>query len=102
MAIFLLVVVLLTPDITSVGQGFSHCIQADSNIGQHGSCLCKQYCCIYGNSGKTFNLKEKGRKLSIFCPSTQPKSCPGNVSSVLLVYLSSLTKTITCNYMLWF
>ena len=78
-------VVLLTPDITSLGQGSSHCM-ADSNMGQHGPCLCKQYCCIYGNSGKTFNLNEKRRKLTIFCPSTQSKSCPGNVSSLLLVY----------------
>ena len=52
MVIILLVVVLLTPDITSVGQGSSHCM-ADCNMGQCGLSLYEQYCCQIGNYGKT-------------------------------------------------
>ena len=86
MAIFLLVVVLLTPDITSVGQGYSHCM-ADCNM-RHGLSLYKQYCCQIGSNGKIVHLAGSGKKKIILCPSTQPKSCPGNVSSVVLVYHS--------------
>ena len=45
----LLLLVLLTPDIISLGQGSSHCM-TDSNIGQHRPSLYKQYCCISSNS----------------------------------------------------
>ena len=79
MVIILLVVVLLTPDITSVGQGSSHCM-ADYNMGQHGPSLYEQYCCQIGNYGKTIRLEEKGRKKIIFCPPTKPMSCPGNIN----------------------
>ena len=79
MVIILLVVVLLTPDITSVGQGSSHCM-ADCNMGQHGPSLYEQYCCQIGNYGKTMRLEEQGRKKIIFCPPTKPMSCPGNIN----------------------
>ena len=82
MAIFLLVLILLTPDITSVGQGYSHCM-ADCNMGQHGPSLYEQYCCQIGNYGKTLHLEEKRRKNIIFCPPTQPKSCPGNLNYIV-------------------
>ena len=85
MALFLLVVVVLTPGITSIGQGYSHCM-ADSTMGQHRSSLYEQYCCTYGNRGKTFNLKENEKMIYILCPLTRPKSCPGNISSATLVY----------------
>ena len=78
MTIVLLVVVLLTPDITSIGQGSSHCM-ADCNMGQHGPSLYEQYCCEISNYGKTLHLEEKRRKTKIFCPLTRPKSCPGNI-----------------------
>ena len=78
MVIILLVVVLLTPDITSVGQGSSHCM-ADCNM-RYGSSLYEQYCCQIGNYGKIVYLEEKGRKKIISCPSTRPKLCPGNIN----------------------
>ena len=74
-----LVEVLLTPDITSVGQGSSHCM-ADCNMGQCGPSLYEQYCCQIGNYGKTLHLEEKGRKKIILCPSTRPESCPSNIN----------------------
>ena len=83
MALFLLMVVVLTPAITSIGQGYSHCM-ADCNMRQHGPSLYEQYCCQIGNYGKTLHLEEKEKIL--FCPPTQPKSCPGNISSTTLVY----------------
>ena len=61
MAVFLLVVVLLTPDITSVGQGSSHCM-VDCNMEPHGPSHYKQHCCQAGNYRKTLHLKVKGRK----------------------------------------
>ena len=76
MAVFFLVVVLLTPDITIVGQGSSHCM-ADCNM-RYGPSLYEQYCCQIGNYGKTLHLEEKGRRKIIFCPPTRPKSCSGN------------------------
>ena len=79
MVIILLVVVLLTPDITSVGQGSSHCM-ADCNMGQHGPSLYEQYCCQIGYYSKTIRLEEKGRKKIIFCPPTRPRSCPSNIN----------------------
>ena len=79
MVIILLVVVLLTPDITSVGQGSSHCM-ADCNMRQHGPSLYEQYCCQIGNYGKTLHLEEKGRKKIIFCPPKRAKLCPGNLN----------------------
>ena len=79
MVIILVVVVLLTPDITSVGQGSSHCM-ADYNRGQHGPSLYEQYCCQIGNYGKTIRLEEQRRKKIIFCPLTGPISCPGNIN----------------------
>ena len=78
MALFLLVVVLLTPGTTSIGQGYYHCM-ADCNMRQHGPSLYKQHCCQIGNYGKTFCLEEKEKKKIILCPPTQPKSCPGNI-----------------------
>ena len=80
MAIFLLVVVLLTSGTTSIGQGYSH-YMVDSNMRQKRYSLYEQYCCTHGNSGKTFNLKENKKMIYILCPPTRPKSCPGNVSS---------------------
>ena len=85
MALFLLVVVVLTPGITGIGQGYYHCM-ADCNMRQHRSSLYEQYCCTYGNRGKTFNLKENEKMIYILCPPTRPKSCPGNISSATLVY----------------
>ena len=79
MIIILLVVVLLTPDVTSVGQGSSHCM-ADCNMGQHGPSLYEQYCCEIGNYGKILHLEEKGRKKIIICPSMRAKLCPGNLN----------------------
>ena len=81
-AIFLLVSTLLTPGITSVGQGSSHCM-VDCNMGQHGPSLYEQYCCQIGNYGKTLRLEEKGRKNIILCPPTRPKSCPGNLNYIV-------------------
>ena len=80
MIIVLLVVVLLTPDITSVGQGYSHCMTADCYMGQHGPLLYKQYCCLVDNYGKTLHLEENKRKKIISCPQTRPKSCPSNMN----------------------
>ena len=77
-------VVLLTPDIVSIGQGYSHSM-ADRNMRRHRFSLYEQYCCTYGNRGKTFNLKENEKMIYILCPPTQPKSCPGNISSATLV-----------------
>ena len=82
MAIFLLVAMLLTPGITSLGQGYSHCM-ADCNTGQHGPSLYEQHCCQIGNYGKTLRLEEKGRKKILFCPPTRPKSCPGNLNYIV-------------------
>ena len=79
MVIILLVVVLVTPAITSVGQGSSHCM-ADCNMRQHGASLYKQYCCQFGNYGKTLHLEEKGRRKIILCPQTRPMSCPSNIN----------------------
>ena len=79
MATFLFVAMLLTPGITSVGQGSSHCM-ADCNMRQHGPSLYEQYCCQIGNYGKTLHLQEKRRKNIILCPPTRPKSCPGNLN----------------------
>ena len=79
MVIILLVVVLLTPDITNVGQGSSHCM-ADCNMGLRGLSLYEQYCCEIGNYGKTLHLEHKGRKNIFFCPPTRLKSCPGNLN----------------------
>ena len=79
MIIILLAVVLLTPDITSVEQGSSHCM-VDCNMGQHGPSLYEQYCCQIGNYGKTLHLEKKGGKKIILCPPTRPKSCPGNIN----------------------
>ena len=59
----LLLIVLLTPDITSRGQGSSRCM-ADCNIGQHGPSLYEQYCCISSNRGKTICLTEDSQKRS--------------------------------------
>ena len=78
MVIILLVVVLLTPDITNVGQGSSHCM-ADYNM-RYGPSLYEQNCCQIGNYGKTLRLEEKGRKKIIFCPPTRPMSCPSNIN----------------------
>ena len=78
MVIILLVVVLLTPDITSVGQGSSHCM-ADCNM-RYGPSLYEQNCCQIGNYGKTIRLEKKGRKKIIFCPPTRPMSCPGSIN----------------------
>ena len=89
MAIFLLVAMLLTPGITSLGQGSSHCM-ADCNMGQHGPSLYDQYCCQIGNYGKTLRLEEKGRKKIIFCPPTRPMSCPGNLNYIYSVICISL------------
>ena len=79
MIIILLVVVLLTPDIISVGLGSSHCM-ADCNMGQRGLSLYEQYCCQIGNYRKTLHLEQKGRKKIIICQPTRPKSCPGNLN----------------------
>ena len=79
MFIIVLIVVLLTPDITCMGQGSSHCM-ANCNMGQHGPFLYEQYCCQIGNYGKTLHLVEKGRKKIIFCPPTRPLSCQGNIN----------------------
>ena len=80
MAIFFLIVLLLTPDVTSVGQGYSH-YMAESNMKQHRSSPYEQYCCTHGNSGKTFNFKENKKMIYILCPPTRPKSCPSNISN---------------------
>ena len=60
MIIILLVVVLLIPGITSVGQGYSHRM-TDCSMGQHGLSLYEQYCQIR-NYGKTLYLEEKEGK----------------------------------------
>ena len=78
MVIILLVVVLLTPDITSVGQGSSHCMSG-CNM-KYELSLYQQHCCQISNYGKTLHLEEKGRKKIIFCPPTRPMSCPGNIN----------------------
>ena len=78
MVIILLVVVLLTPDITNVGQGSSHCM-ADC-IMRYGLSLYEQHCCQIGNYGKTLHLEEKGRKKIIVCSTTRSKSCPSNIN----------------------
>ena len=80
MVIILLVVVLLTPDITSVGQGSFPCMTADCYMGQHGPSLYKQYCCLIGNYGKRLHFEENGRKKIISCPPTRSKSCPSNIN----------------------
>ena len=81
MAIFLLVSMLLTPGITSVGQGYSHCM-ANCNMGQHGPSLYEQYCCQISNYGKALRLEEKGKKNIILCPPTRLKACPGNLNYI--------------------
>ena len=78
MVIILLVVVLLTPDIISVGHGSSHCM-ADCDM-RYGLSLYEQNCCQIGNYGKTIHLEEKGRKKIILCPPTRPMSCPGSIN----------------------
>ena len=82
MAVFLLVVVLLTPDITSVGLGSTHCM-ADCKMGQNGPFSYEQHCCQAGNYKKTLHLEENGRKKIIFCPPSRPMSCPGGNIMVL-------------------
>ena len=100
----LLLLVLLTPDITSVGQGFSQSI-ADCNIVQHGHSLYKQYCCISSNKGKIICLTENGRKKIILCPSTRPSSCPRKISIYclyLLLYLHLSALVILTDCKKWF
>ena len=84
-ALFLLV--LLTPDITGIGQGSSHCM-ADCNMRQHGPSLYKQYCCIFSNKGKTIRLTENGQKKIILCPSTRPSSGPRKISIYCLYFIT--------------
>ena len=76
---------ILTPDIGSIGQGFSH-YMADCNMRQHGLSLCEQHCCQIGNSGKNYSVDRKKEGKNISCPPTQPEICPGNVTSALLLY----------------
>ena len=65
MIIILLVVVLVTPDITNVGQGSFHCM-ADCKMRQHEPSLYQQHCCQIGNYGKTLHLEEKERRKIIY------------------------------------
>ena len=92
----LLLLVLLTPDITSVGEGSSHCM-ADCNTGQHGPSLYKQYCCIFSNKGKTIRLTEDGQKKIIFCPFTRPSSCPRKLSIYCLYFITISTSISSGN-----
>ena len=57
-------VVLLTPGITSVGEGSSRCM-TDCNMGQHGPSQYKQYCC---HIGRHYMLGGKKDKKVIFGP----------------------------------
>ena len=86
----LLLLVLLTPHVTSVGKASSHCM-ADCNIGQHGPSLYKQYCCISSNRGNTIRLTEDSQKKIIFCPPTRPSSCPRKISIYYLYFITIST-----------
>ena len=90
MVVLLLLVLLLTPDITSIGDGSSHCM-TDCNIVQHGPSLYEQYCCISSNKEKAIRLTEDGRKKIIFCPSTKPSSCPRKISIYCLYFITIST-----------
>ena len=92
----LLLLVLLTPDITSIGEGSSHCM-TDCNMGQHGPSLYKQYCCISSNRGKIIRLTESDRKKIIFCPSTRPSSCPRKINIYCLYFITISTSVSSGN-----
>ena len=50
---------------------------ADCNSNGHQSSLYLQYCCLFSNRGKAFEIQgDNGHRVYILCPSTCPTSCP--------------------------
>ena len=82
----LLLVLLLVDGIASV------CMSTNGTT--QGLSVYQRVCCVINNLGRSHTIKENGITQYIFCPTVQPKSCPGIDLTISILVLCNYRKRL--------